>query len=63
MTGKPETFEADLEAARAEAVALYGEEVVVAAEAAFDESCFVEVALGQAERQQADRPPSGVRHA
>lgn len=48
MTNEP--LEADLEAARAEAVALYGEEVVVAAEAAFDESCLVEIALGQAQK-------------
>lgn len=45
MTIKPDTFEADPEAARLEAVALYGEEVVAAAEAAFDQSCLLELAL------------------
>ena len=50
MTDKPDTFEADLEAARAEAIALYGEEVVAAAEAAFDESCLLQLALEQTEK-------------
>ena len=50
IEGASDTFEADLEAARAEAIALYGEDVVVAAEAAFDESCLLQLALGQTEK-------------
>jgi hypothetical protein len=53
MTAKPDTFEADPEAARLEAVALYGEEVVAAAEAAFDESCLLELALKQTDEATA----------
>jgi hypothetical protein len=45
------TFEADPEAAWREAVALYGEEVVAAAEIAFDASCLL--------AQQAPNGPEG----
>ncbi len=47
VTVSPDTFEVDPEAARQEAVALYGEEVVAASEAAFAASCRLDLALGQ----------------
>jgi hypothetical protein len=48
--------EVNPEAARREAIALYGEEVVAASEAAFDASCRLNLALRQTTRRLPDGP-------
>jgi hypothetical protein len=53
VTVSPDAFEANPEAARREAIALYGEEVVAASEAAFAASCRLNLALEQTDQAPA----------